>query len=297
MAHTAAPERGHMSRIFDDRPCGLGEGPLWHPLRGQLYWFDITGRRLLTRDASGPRDWVLDEMFSAAGWIDEDRLMLASETALWVMDLESGARDKVTALEADDPVTRSNDGRADPWGGFWIGTMGKKAEPGRGAIWRYYRGELRRLFPGITISNAISFDPDRRHACFADTARKTVWRIRLDPLHGWPLGEPDVFRDFSDHGLNPDGAVFDAEGQLWIAEWGASRVAAYGADGAFVRSVAVGGRHSSCPAFGGADLTTLFVTTARLDLPEAVLKAEPQNGCTFVVEDVARGLAEYRVVL
>lgn len=286
-----------MSRIFDDRPCLLGEGPLWHPGRGQLFWFDIAGKRLLTQQDGKPRDWRFQEMFSAAGWIDDDRLLVASETALWVMDLEGGALDLVTALEADDPMTRSNDGRADPWGGFWIGTMGKKAEPGRGSIWRYYRGELRRLYPGITISNAISFTPDRHYACFADTARKTVWKVRLEPLHGWPKREPEEFHDFTDHGLSPDGAVFDAGGNLWIAEWGASRVACYGPDGAFLRSVAVGGRHASCPAFGGPAMTTLFVTTARLDLPESVLKAEPQNGCTFAVEDVAQGLAEHQVVL
>lgn len=286
-----------MSQIHDDRPCALGEGPLWHPERRQLFWFDITGRRLLTCAGGMQSEWHFGEMFSAAGWIDADRLLVASESALWVMDLESGARDRVTALDADDPTTRSNDGRADPWGGFWIGTMGKLAEPGRGAIWRYYRGELRKLYPGITISNAISFSPDRRHACFADTACRTVWRVCLDPTHGWPRGKPEVFHDFTEHGLNPDGAVFDAAGNLWIAQWGAARVACHAPDGAFVRSVAVGARHASCPAFGGDDLTSLFVTSARQGLSDSVIAHEPANGCTFVAKDVAQGLAEYRVIL
>lgn len=286
-----------MSRIFDDRPCLLGEGPLWHPTRGQLYWFDILGRKLLTRGADGPRDWPLDEMASAAGWIDEDRLLVASETALWVMDLESGDRDQVTALEADNPVTRSNDGRADPWGGFWIGTMGKAAEPGRSAIWRYYRGEMRRLFPGLTIPNAISFSPDRRFACFADSALRRVWRVALDDLHGWPKAEPQTFIDHGPAGPEPDGAVFDADGLLWIAEWGSSRVAAYGPDGVFRRAVAVGGRQSSCPAFGGPDFATMFVTTARVDLAPDILAREPANGCLFEVDPGAHGLPEYQVIL
>lgn len=178
-----------MSRVYDDRPCQLGEGPLWHPERQELFWFDILGRTLMSRDKSGPRAWAFDDLTSAAGWIDRDRLLVASESALWVMDLESGTRDLVTALEADNPLTRSNDGRTDPWGGFWIGTMGKRAEPGAGSIWRYYRGELRRLFPSITISNAISFSPDRHFGFFANSARKIVWKVALDPLHGWPRGK------------------------------------------------------------------------------------------------------------
>lgn len=286
-----------MNRLYDDRRCLLGEGPLWHPERNQLFWFDILGRRMLTRLDGRQVDWSFDEFSSAAGWIDRDRLLVASETGLWVMDLTSGARDRVTALEADNPVTRSNDGRADPWGGFWIGTMGKKAEAGAGSIWRYYRGELRRLYPNISISNAISFTPDRRFACFADTARQIVWRVALGALDGWPKGDPEPFIDQSANGLNPDGAVFDAEGQLWIAEWGASRVACYGPDGAFRRAVAVGARHASCPAFGGMDLATLYVTSARLDLSDAVLVAEPANGCTFAADPGVRGLPEYQVIL
>ncbi len=286
-----------MSSVFDDRPCQLGEGPLWHPSRGQLFWFDIVGRKLMTRDDQGPKEWALDEMTSAAGWIDADRLLVASETALWVMDLESGATDRVTALEADNPLTRSNDGRADPWGGFWIGTMGKKAESGQGSIWRYYRGELRRLYPGISITNAICFSPDRRFGYFADTARHIVWRVALNPLHGWPKGEPEVFLDLTASGRDPDGAVIDADGTLWLAEWGSSRVAAYGADGQFIRAVPIGGRHTSCPAFGGAEMKTLFVTTARVDLSQDVLTAEPLNGCTFAADAGATGLPEYQVIL
>lgn len=286
-----------MSRVYDDRACILGEGPLWHPERRQLFWFDIVGQRLLTRSGDDQTDWRFDQMFSAAGWVGRDQLLLASETALWVMDLTSGGLDKVLALESDNPLTRSNDGRADPWGGFWIGTMGKQAEPGQGSVWRYYRGELRQLFPGITISNAISFSPDRRHAHFADTMKGTVWRVELEALHGWPTGAPEVFLDLRREGLHPDGAVCDAQGNLWLAEWGASRVACYGPDGGFRRAIAVGGRHASCPAFGGAGYSTLFVTTARIDLSPDVLAAEPLNGCVFAAEAGTHGLPEYQVIL
>src|SRR5690606_35952427 len=115
--------------------------------------------------------------------------------------------------------------------------------------------------------------------------------------NGWPQGEPEVFLDLTGEGLAPDGAVCDRDGNLWLAEWGSARVSCYGKDGRRLRTVACGGRHSSCPAFGGADLTTLFVTTARQGLDAEVLAAEPDNGRTFAIADVATGVPEYRVML
>lgn len=285
------------SMIYDDRPCALGEGPLWHPERRQLFWFDILSRRLLTRDGDTARHWQFDEYVSAAGWVDRESLMIASETGLDLFDIRNGMSERIANLEAENPRTRSNDGRTDPWGGFWIGTMGKGAEKDAGAIWRYWRGEVRRLYAPLTIPNAISFSPDGRHAHFADTATAKVWRVALDPREGWPSGTPELYLDLSVKGLNPDGAVCDAAGNIWLAEWGASRVACHAPDGSLIGTVKVRGRHASCPAFGGPDLRTLFVTTARQGLAPDLIAEEPSNGCTFACEVEAEGLAEHRVML
>ncbi len=286
-----------MSQVFDDRPCALGEGQLWHPERQQLFWFDIVNKRLMTRDADGPQSWDFAEQVSAAGWIDRDTLLIASETGLWTFGLESGRKDRIIALEADNPVTRSNDGRADPWGGFWIGTMGKRAEQGAGAIYRLWRGELRQLVPDVTISNAISFAPDRSCAYFCDTATGQVRRWGLNPETGWPEGDSAVFLDLRAEGLNPDGAVVDAMGNLWLAQWGAARVAAYDAGGAFLRAVPFAAAHTSCPAFGGPELTTLFCTSAREGLDADTIASHPTNGMTFAAENAGQGQAEHRVIL
>ncbi len=284
-------------RIFDDRVCQLGEGPLWHPERKQLFWFDILGKKLLSVDATGRREWRFDEHVSAAGWIDRNRLLIASETALFRFDLETGAREIITPLEADNPETRSNDGRADPWDGFWIGTMAKDSSAYKGAIYRWYRGELRRLYAPITISNAICFAPDAPLAYYTDTRSRRVMRQVLDADTGWPVGEPEVFLDLRDEGLNPDGAVVDATGTLWLAQWGASRVAAYGPDATLMQTVAVGAVQSSCPAFGGPDLTMLYCTSAAVNLPPATLAEQPTNGMTFAIDDMPPGQAEHRVIV
>ena len=285
------------AQVFDDYTCQLGEGPLWHPLRQELFWFDITQNRMMARPLQGPtRVWHFDEMHSAAGWVSQTELAIASETGLWRMDLDSGARDLLCPLEADNPVTRSNDGRADPQGGFWIGTMGKSAEPGAGAIWRWYRGELRCLFPQITISNAICFSPDGSYAHFTDTVTKQVMQIALD-AQGWPTGTPQVFLDLTTEGRNPDGAVMDSAGWLWLAEWGSSRVAAYDGNGVLQRTVSFSAPHTSCPAFGGPDLTTLFCTTALEGMDQTARAASPQAGMTFAAPGITKGQTEHRVLI
>ncbi|MEL7026869.1 MAG: SMP-30/gluconolactonase/LRE family protein [Pseudomonadota bacterium] len=283
--------------VFDDRPCDLGEGPLWHPTLGQLFWFDIIGKRLLTGSGSDRKAWQFDEHVSAAGWVDDNTLLVASETQLFKFDLSTGAQTQVVSLEAEDPSTRSNDGRADPWGGFWIGTMGKAAEPGKGAIYRFYNGELRQLTAPITISNAICFAPDRRFAYFTDTPTNMVMRQELDPETGWPAHKAKPWLDLDPLGLVPDGAVTDAAGNVWIAHWGAGKVSCYGPDAEPIQSVKVPGKHATCPAFGGPNFSRLFCTSAREGIAQPILDEKPQNGMTFVAEDVGPGRAEPQVIL
>jgi sugar lactone lactonase YvrE len=285
------------SFLYDDEPCELGEGPLWHPERGQLFWFDIVGMRLHRREGSRRITHQFDEHVSAAGWIDDNALLVASESRLMRVDVATGAIEDICSLEADDPRTRSNDGRADPWGGFWIGTMGKKAEPGLGAIYRYYRGELRQLYAPISISNAICFSPDWTYGYFTDTPTQKIMRQRLDPQDGWPAGAPELWLDLSATKWRPDGAVVDADGNFWNAQWGGHRVACYAPDGAFLRAVTFPIAHTSCPAFGGSDLSMLFCTSARQGIAARILKTSPEQGMVFAARNIARGQAEHRVIL
>jgi sugar lactone lactonase YvrE len=286
-----------IDKVFDATQCQLGEGPLWHPERQQLFWFDVTKNRLHTKLAGKRKTWQFNENTSAAGWVDKASLMLASETGLYHFDIVSGKSELLCKLEAGQAGTRSNDGRADPYGGFWIGTMGKGAEARAGAIYRYYRGEVRRLYSGITIPNAICFSPDGLYAYFTDTLTRIIQRQKLSSPQGWPVGDPTPFIDLRFDKLNPDGAVVDVEGHIWNAQWGAGRVAEYDAKGKFLRSLAIPAIHSSCPAFGGVDLTTLFCTTAQQGHAADELLANPNHGKTFMLEGVAKGQKEHRVIL
>lgn len=273
-------------KVFDSNVCQLGEGPLWHPERGSLFWFDILEKRLYGEGTVRQ----FNENVSAAGWIDHDRLLVASETQLFTYNLETGAQEHVAPLEADNAITRSNDGRADPFGGFWIGSMGKNFEARAGSIHRYYRGSVETLFEGLTVANAICFTPDRKFAHYTDTYSRQIMRVALDS-EGWPSGASEVFIDTREEGLNPDGTVVDSEGCLWVAQWGASRIARYDREGMFMGAVNVSAVQASCPAFGGADLKTLFVTTAAVGIDG------PLEGQTFVLETRTQGQREHRVIL
>lgn len=274
--------------IHDDTICALGEGPHWHPLRQQLFWFDILGKRLHTKD----QHWQFDEHVSAAGWVDHDTLLIASETQLFTFNLDTDEEIYVCGLESDNRVTRSNDGRADPYGGFWIGTMGKNAESKAGAIYRYYRGELRKLVSNVTISNAICFAPDGQTAYYTDTTVGKLMSVPLD-AEGWPAGGAHMVMNLSAEDFGMDGAVVDADGNIWNAQWGASRVAQYAPDGTFVHAMTVSARQTSCPAFGGPDLSTLFCTSAT----QGMENPGPDDGKTFAIATQTRGQAEHQVIL
>lgn len=282
---------------FDPTICTLGEGPLWQAETGTLFWFDIIEKRMMSRQGDATRIWQFDRQFSAAAHVDEATLLLASQDALWHFDIASGDTAPVIALEADDPVTRSNDGRADPWGGFWIGTMGMQMEKGAGAIHRFYRGELRELVSGVTVANAICFAPDQSAGYYTDTVTGRIMRVALDPATGWPAEDGQVFADLSDLPLYPDGAVTDAQGNLWVACWGGNCVICLDLAGRQIKRIDLPVRQPTCPAFGGPDLRDLYITSATQGLSAEAVRKHPLNGATFVIRDVAQGLPEPVVVL
>ena len=277
--------------LFDPRICELGEGAFWHPEREQPFWFDIHGRRLLSHHDGQALEWRFDEKASAMGWIDRDRVLIATETALIRFDLRDGGRELLTPLEADRPDTRSNDGRADPMGGFWIGTMAHDGRGAKGAIYRWFGGELRKLHDAISIPNAICFAPGGRLAYFADTAQQTVWSQELDE-QGWPMTDAVVFLDLTGTDEHPDGAVTDAQGRFWNARWGSGTVVCHAPDGHVLHRLHLPPAQATCPAFIGPDLDQLMVTSAAENLHG------PRDGSTWLVDARgAHGLPEPRVIL
>ncbi|MEC7760700.1 MAG: SMP-30/gluconolactonase/LRE family protein [Pseudomonadota bacterium] len=283
--------------IFSETKCKVGEGPIWHPDQNRLIWFDILGQAMFASDGTDEVRWDFDEVVSAAGVVDAHRLLVATESGLILFDTRDATSEIVKVLEADAPERRSNDGRADRQGGFWFSTMGKAAEAGFGRIYRYWKGEVRLLVEDLTIPNAICFSPAGDVAYYADTPDQRVLRLALDPETGWPVGAPDVLVDLREAGLNPDGAIVDAAGTVWVACWGVASVIGFDAGGNEVGRFEVPTPHASCPGLGGVNLDRLFVASATHDLPEADHAADAPAGKTFCLDVSLKGLAEPRVIL
>ncbi|MFC3676257.1 SMP-30/gluconolactonase/LRE family protein [Ferrovibrio xuzhouensis] len=282
---------GGTTSIFSDTVCALGEGPAAHPALGRLFWFDILGRRLLEQPFASGHTTVHDlpVMASVMAVVDDHTQLIAAENGLYLRDVASGRLSLHAALEADNPATRSNDGRVHPCGALWIGTMGKRAETGAGALYWFFRGELRRLFSDISIINSIAFSPDGSAAWFADTALGIIWRIATDPVTGLPQGERQVFATIPAGEGGPDGSVMDADGLLWNARWGGGCLDVYAPDGRRIRSVSIPTRQPSCPAFIGPNADRMAVTTATEGYDNAALAADPQAGRTFLLTETVRG--------
>jgi sugar lactone lactonase YvrE len=286
------------TRVLCREHCHLGEGPTYDVTTDTAWWFDIREAKLFEAHlgSGNIRIHLLGKMASALGRIDAGRQLIVAEDGLYVREIADGAMTLFRTLEADNPDTRSNDARVHPSGTFWIGTMGRKAEPGAGAIYALHRGKISTLFPGISIPNSICFSPDGGLGYFADTARNVLYRVALNPATGLPRAEPEVLlRHTGIGGL--DGSVVDADGLIWNACWGGGRVDIYSPQGERLRSLRVPASQASCPAFVGPGLSRLLVTSAWQDMDTAARTADPQAGQTFILDVAARGRAEPDVKL
>lgn len=298
MAVTGVAVESVAVRVIDDVRCHLGEGAAYDAATDTAWWFDILEKRLHElRLADGAvHRHALPFMASALAVIDDARQLVAAADGLYVRTRADGRLERVAALEADNPATRSNDGRAHPSGTFWIGTMGRQAQAHAGTIYAFHAGEVRPLFPGITIPNAICFSPDGGTGYFADTKSNVLHRVALDPETGLPTGAPESLHVHDGPG-GLDGAVVDAQGRIWCAIWGGACLRAFSPDGECVRSVAVPARQPTCPVFVGADFGRVLVTSAYEGMDEAARAADAQHGRTFLVEIGVTGRAEPRVRL
>ena len=278
--------------IACDSRCELGEGVVWSARSRQAQWTDILGKAFWSFDpASGAtRKIDLPDRLACFADLGGGEILAAFAGSLERYDLASGQRELISPIEADRPATRINDGKLDRQGRLVFGCMDESPDAQPVAqVWSYAKGQTPRvLFDGVRIANSLAFSPDGRRLYFADSPTRVIWRFDYDPDEGRAFNR-QVFVQLDGPGV-PDGSTVDADGCLWNAEWDGGRVARYTPDGRIDREVALPCSRPTCCAFGGDDYGTLFVTSARVGLDEAALRAQPHAGATFALDVGVRGL-------
>jgi sugar lactone lactonase YvrE len=296
-------ERATATLAVDSR-CTHGEGVLWCDRRQSLLWIDIAERRLWqhTPASGSTRHWVLPDRPGCIGLFDDGTLLVALVSSLHRADLAAATDDALPLqwladVDPHNAYTRSNDGRADRHGNFVFGTMNE--HPARAADGRFYqyssRHGLRTLpLPGIVIPNAISFSLDGRTLYWCDSVTPQIMACDYDPERA-STANVRVFTTLANRAAEPDGSAVDADGRVWNAQWRASQVSCYGADGTLLEVQPVPVKNPTCVAFGGPDLRTLYVISSQLDHTPEALAASPHAGSLFSARQDHPGLPESRV--
>ena len=286
-----------MAELVDMVPVQniLGEGVLWNARDARLWWTDIQGRRLFRYD---PVTRTLDEiatperLCSFAFVAASSRLIAAFESGLALYDPASGAVEWLYRLEQGTAPVRFNDGRTDRQGRFWAGTMVEG--DGREPLGRLHcldrSGRVTRQPDPVFVSNALCTSPDGSRLYFADSPRRTIFVYDLDRISG-VLSNRRLFAE-TPEGAFPDGANVDREGFVWNAHWGAGRIVRYAPNGSMDRMVNVPASQPSCIAFGGPEMSLLFVTSARDGLKDDILLRQPSAGNLFVYRTDITGLPD-----
>jgi sugar lactone lactonase YvrE len=275
-----------------DARATLGEGPLWHAARQRLIWVDIEGHALHVSDLATGDDQVIHvgEHVGCAVSAGDDLLVLGLRSGLAVLDLATGRRAQIGDPEHHRPDNRFNDGKCDPAGRLWAGTMAIDESHGAGALYCLDPDLTVQLkVPGVSVSNGLAWSLDGRTMYYVDSPTKRIVAYDYDVTTGNIENGRRIFHVPEGAGF-PDGMAIDVEGCLWVALWDGRRVLRVAPDsGDIVDHVDMPvSRPTSC-AFGGRDLDELLITSAS-NLPADQLAREPHAGGIFRVRPGVKGV-------
>jgi sugar lactone lactonase YvrE len=279
--------------------CRLGEGPVWDERAQELYFVDIMGERVHGwRPAErAHRSFPVGRPVGAAVLREDGGLVLAAHDAFFLVEADGSGLRPFGAVSIDAKSVRFNDGKVDPWGRFVAGTMDwQHKNPVASLYMLSGDGSVNTLLEDVVISNGLAWPADGRTLYYIDTPRLSLDAFDLDPETG-KLSGRRVIAEFADD-AHPDGMAIDDEGYLWVALWGGSRVERIDpATGRRLATIHLPTSHVSSVAFGGPHLDDLFITTAKEDLPPALLAAEPHAGDLFVARPGVGGPPPHRFKL
>lgn len=284
-------------RLILDLKAELGEGLIWDPEAKRLLFVDIEKKQLYRFN---PDDGSLEgrdfsQKIAAVALVGGDDYLLVGEKEILLYHWRDGLCRRLTSFEEDIAGNRGNDGAASPDGSFWFGSMSGFERPGGGNLYRFDgSGRLEQRLLGATISNGIAWSPDGRTMYWVDTPERTVFSFSHDPATG-ALKERRPAISFPEEFGYPDGMCADAEGMLWVAHFKGSGVSRNDpATGRMLDFIRLPVRDVTCCAFGGENLESLYIISARFRLNAEERIDQPHSGGVFCVTPGVRGRVEPR---
>ena len=272
----------------------LGEGVLWNARERSVWWTDIESSMLFeyVPGTSRLRSWDTPFRVACFGFTEQsDRLIVAFEHGIALYDYETQDIEWLVRPGVLGEGIRFNDGKVDPAGRFWVGSMvedGTVATTSGSLYCLDVDAGLLQRISGISISNGLCWSPDGTFMYHADSPEHRIDAYRFDPVSGRVSGRR-TFARTSDN-VHPDGATVDRNGGVWNAQWGGASVVRYREDGEVDRTVELPVSQPTCVAFGGENLDLMFVTSARVGLSDETLANETAAGHLFVYQTEFEGL-------
>jgi sugar lactone lactonase YvrE len=285
----------NLELVLDARAM-LGEGAIWDSRKQRLYWVDIEPGRLHVFNPGDGTDraFELGEMVGTVVPRKGGGVMLALQRGFAAFDFRTGELTRWSDPEAHLPRNRFNDGKCDPEGRFWAGTISLDREPcAAGLYCMDTDGRVETMLKGVTNSNGIAWSLDGTAMYYINTPTRRVTQFDYDSTSGRIANPRNVIIIPVNEG-KPDGMTIDSEGMLWIALWGGGCVGRWDPrTGTRLGTVSVpAARVTSC-AFGGANLDELYITTARTGLSESELADQPHAGGLFRARPGVAGVAAF----
>ncbi|NJM43305.1 MAG: SMP-30/gluconolactonase/LRE family protein [Brachymonas sp.] len=296
----------HAWQTITTTPSTLGESPFWHPQEQMLYWADIAGCKLhrLNAFTSEVEIWGMPSEPGCFAPCASGGFIIALRDRIVRAKAWGGELQTLSLLDHDATTTRSNDGKCDASGRFWVGTMFEPRTSQSAKLWSYSKGDSVHFKQGNAIvANCLAFSPSSKTVYWADTPQHKIWAWDFD-LASSAMTNQRVFKQFAPkpegwtsgllsnggYGGRPDGAAVDSQGNLWVAMFEGRRVVQLSPEGVELQSIEAPVTTCTMPAFGGDDMQTLYLTSARHNRSEAELQREPLMGCVFSLRVNAAGM-------
>jgi len=275
-----------------DAKAALGETPVWSASENRLYWIDCMASSIHSYDPAAAEDALMpvaiDGYLGSIALRANGGLLMLAGKALWALDADADKPRRLAGVEEEMPDNLVNDGKCDPAGRFWCGTMDGSESSPSGALYRFDGSEVVQFDHGFICANGLGWSPDGNTFYLVDMMPGNVLAYDYDLHSGTVANRRTLFTVPAAEGM-PDGLCVDGEGGIWVAHWDGWRISRWSPEGQRLLTLEVPVQRPTCPVFGGPGLGTLYLTSSAAGLPAESLSRGPLSGGLFEIDAGVRG--------